>query len=869
MKWLSNFFKKPAAQPVAQASPVSPKSPAEAIEPLRERLAAAADATQRQQLAARLGGALAERSQAPQADDLPEVWLAAICQAADKEQALAWLATFDGDNGLAEVATRARRAEVRYAAAQRIAATDVLEQVAQASRDKDKRVYRHCAEQLKQRRLAAASARRAQEINAELQGLLAEPPLPNTRLLELKQELASLVDAGEPGLAGQALMQQALAQLHQESEALRDLHAQRKTADLLAAECRAAVWPWGEQLQGWRHRCDELRSNTLPSWLAGQSAAHALSQTLSEVETRLSALAEDQQRGLACELFLAALDQAAEPVADAAQAWAALAKPEHAQVRAVLEENWQLRWRALKAAAPAEAVRAAPPAEAENGHENSGETRQDAAAASVGDQTPASPRSPQRVDPAALHGLLEQLEQTIAQGHLAESDAVAKRIKSRIGGARLPAALDSRWHSLQAQLETLRGWARWGAGQARDKLIDAARQLLVGEHDVAALAAAIAALREEWKRLDAHAAAGKAQWQSFDALLEQAYQPVAAQRAEQAARQAEARAAREALCAEWEAELAGMDSSQADFKALEARRAEWIQQWRAAAPLGFKDERLLRKRFDALIHGIDQPLAAARAAEYTRREQLIAAAEALSGQSDLKSAMQEAKALQQRWSQGTPVRLKRSDEQKQWTRFRAACNAVFERLDNQRAVQAAERQEQAQIRQQQLQAQQQLELARQEKQRARFELLAQKAALANRVEAAASAGGPVEALLAEAKQAWDALANLPAKSESLLASRFARAASVTAAELSRGRAVCDDLLLDLEIALGLPSPEPVADLRRERQLGRLQTRFGGAAETQRDVEEMLLRCYATAASPDAASEQRLAAVAHKLAEQSN
>ena len=71
---------------------------------------------------------------------------------------------------------QARSAEVRYAAARRIETSAWLEQVANASRDKDKRVYRHCADLLRQRREADTSARRALEITAELDGLLGDRP---------------------------------------------------------------------------------------------------------------------------------------------------------------------------------------------------------------------------------------------------------------------------------------------------------------------------------------------------------------------------------------------------------------------------------------------------------------------------------------------------------------------------------------------------------------------------------------------------------------------------------------------------------------------------------------------------------------------
>jgi len=886
MKWLSKLLKKPDAKPSVPSSPATAKSakPAEDSERLRGALAAA-DEGERLQLAAHLGRVLAGQARTPQAEDPPEVWVAAICHAPDKALALAWLAGLKGDARLGEVATQARGAEVRFAAAQRIETNAVLEQVAQASRDKDKRVYRHCADLLRQRRQADASARRALEIAGELRGLLDAAPLPVTPLLDLKKELSALGEAGEPGRECNGLLEQALARLQQEAEARRGLQLNQSAAMALASECASAAWPWSEQLAGWRVRLDTLSqaSAGLPSWLADQASARALGESLGEVESRLAMLAGDDERALACEQFLAPLEAGTQPDAGTAAAWDALDQPNHTDTRQVLESRWQ----ALNPYLPPVAVSEPAP-------------------------TPV-PRAKPRVDHDAVRELLDKLEQAIEQGHLVDADAIAKQIKATPPHG----ALEPRWHSLQAQLEQLRGWARWGTGQAREQLIAAAAELLNGERDVDELASAIPALREEWKRLNAHGAAAKGQWESFDTALEKAYQPVAAQRAEQAAHQAEARVAKEALCADWEAEADGIAWDQADFKVIEARHAEMIKQWRAAPQAGFRDERGLRKRFDTLIGGIEQRLDAARAAESERREQLIAAAEALSGQTDLGLAMTKAKALQERWNHpATPVRLKRRDEEKLWKRFRAACDAVFGRRDAQRAEQAAQRQERAQSRQLvldtfaatltgadangikqalaqfradwgaskpaareagdrletqardlQQQAQQQLDELRNKKHLARFELLAQRAALAERVEAAALAAKPLEAVVAEAKQAWDGLPQLPGKTESLLAQRFAGASSVTHAVLATGRETREALLLDLEIALGLPSPEACAAVRRERQLERLQNRFGAAAPLSLEAETLLTRWYATAALPDAISERRLAAVVRQLAEQ--
>ena len=675
MKWIFDLMNKPGAKysappspPVAQAT-----KPAEDAESLRNSLDIAVDNGEQMQLAARLGRALAGRSQSPRAEDPPEVWVAAICNVPDKALALAWSTSLKGDAWLGEVAKEARMAEVRHACAQRIEASAVLEQVAHASRDKDRRVYRHCADLLRQRRQAQASTGRALEIANELRGLLDAAPLHHTRLQHLKQELSALGKAGAPRIECDALMQQALVRLHQEADARRDLQTRQGEAAALASQCASAAWPWSERIDGWRARLDSLRQAWagLPAWLASEAAARALGQSLREIESRLASLAADDERTLACEQFLAALDAGMPPNADTAAAWDALAKPEHPDARQPLESHWQALSAKVPPIAASEPVAEPPP-----------------------------PRLQPRIDHAAVRGLLDKLEQAIGEGHLADANATEKQIKAMLGDNSLHGAMELRLHGLQAQLKAMRGWARWGAGQAREKLIAAAGELLNGERDVEELAVAIPALREEWKHLNAHGAATKGQWESFNATLEVAYQPVAVHRAEQAVRQAEARVAKQALCDGWEAEVAGIVWEHADFKVVEARRAEMLKQWRAAPQAGFRDERALHKRFDTLVGGIDARLEAARAAEYERREQIITLAEALYGQPDLGRAMIEAKALQGRWNQqSTPVRLKRKDEEKLWQRFRAACNAVFERRDAQRAEQEAQRQEQARSRQ--------------------------------------------------------------------------------------------------------------------------------------------------------------------------
>ena len=906
MKWFSNLLRKPTGEalPPPLRSPATPAAKTVIdIEGLRRTLAVADSDDAAALAATELGRALAAAAQSPRSDDLPVVWAAAISYANDRQLAHGWLDALQGDVWLGEIAARGRIAEIRLAAAQRIDDPAVLERVAHDSRDKDKRVYRHCADLLRQRRRAVERARRGVALEAALAALLEETPLPLSDLMTLEKELKEL-QAGAAGDSGDnlgrcaALLEQARIRLQQEANERRDLQLRQADAATLLAECKACAMADADTLACWQARFAELAGarRQVPAWLS----ATGLETTLVAIEARLAALAADIDSALAGDAFLATLTSATAADAETVAAWNALPKPVHAATRQALEGRWQALCQA-QPSAPAAAEKVAP-----------------VAAASQAVKAPL-----RQLDQAAMQALLDQLEQHLDQGHLADADAVGRQIDALTAASHLPASLDARLQHAHSRLGEMRGWARWSTLQARDRLIASAEELASGTHGVDDLAVAVPALREEWKRLNAHGPSAKSQWESFDAALEKAFLPVTVRRAEDAARQAEARAARETLCAEWEAWLAGIDWPHADHQAIELRRQEILNQWRDTPHAGYRDERVLRKRLDKLIATLDAGLDEARGSEIERREQIIAAAEALRDLPDPTRATNEAKALQERWrAQAGTLRLKRGDEQKLWQRFRAACDAAFARRDAefaqrdaQRAEQVAQRQQRrharqalldafaatlagsdardikaalasfrsdwqaqrsgprestdaldGQARELQQQAQRRLDDLRRQKIRAAYELLARKAQLAAAVEAAALAGSGVDAAAEAAREAWAQLPRLRGGVEAQLGQRLSTAIDADGDALANGRVKCDLLLVDLEIALGLPSPPTRAEQRRLRQMERLQDRFGGAGPAETDADSLLTRWYATAASTDPEDEPRLVAVVEKLVE---
>jgi exonuclease SbcC len=894
MNWLRRLMGRSADKRAAQA-PDGPLKPARAepvsdISQLRQSMATAPDAVQRAACESALGRALAAAPQRPETDDPMPVWVAAVCHVSDKTMALAWIEAINDEPALADIAAGSRFGEVRLAAAQHLNDASLLERVANASRDRDKRVFRHCSERLRDKREAASRAQRLTELAHALSELLKDTPLAGSKLLVLQQEWRALCKGQNDEAECAALLQQAQERFSEEMQSLRTVQAQRAEADTLLSEIAGGHLPSMHKLETWALRSGALEDGLdgSPLWLVEHAEGRALRQTLQDIEGALAAQAEDVRRSVACERFIEGLDVDAAIGASAVAAWEALPKP----ISESAQRDLQARWQALRVQQAADAPVPETPLASERKRT----------------ETPAA--AP--VDVAAVGALLGEIEQHLEQGRLADAERLDKQIDRATRGAVPAGSLGRRWRRARGQIARLRGWARWGTDQVREHLIADAEELLRGEPDVDERARLVPALRREWKRLDTHGAAAKSQWERFDAALAQVYQPVLEQRAEEAVRHEAARAAKEALCSDWEAWLDGVVWEHADYKVIEAQRQDMLTRWRAAATAGFRDDRALRKRFDALLARIDGKLSEVRRMETARREQLIEIVEGLREASDLGHAIGEAKAAQARWrAEAAGVRLSRADEQALWQRFRSACDAVFARREAQQATTAARREEQtlarlddirefeasvqgadADVLQQALvhfrdrwgdsraaragdgledrardlvqHAEQRLASLRSEEYRLRLELMARKAALAQRVETAAAAALPTEDIVAEARASWEELSTLPHDSEQLLVQRLTTAISATPETLSAGHAARAALLLDLEIALGLPSLPAHADARRERQLMQLQQHFGAVSAAAQQPESLVAQWFATAATPDAEQEVRMVAIVRRL-----
>jgi hypothetical protein len=351
--------------------------------------------------------------------------------------------------------------------------------------------------------------------------------------------------------------------------------------------------------------------------------------------------------------------------------------------------------------------------------------------------------------------------------------------------------------------------------------------------DLKAQRESIQALRQRWKELDRLGApASQSLWQRFDAALQIASAPVAAQHAALAATRQANLAARVALLMPFEAlALPGEPSASAadvipdgarddgarddgaqavdqaggsslgaagagvpadlhgagDWKTLVRELSAFQAAWRKFGPVEHTvpaDARAaVQQRCRAAVERIEAPLNEARRAAVAQREQLIAQAQALIPSADSQRPLAEAarlvRALQADWQEhARSLPLARGVENDLWSRFKAATDAVFAQRD---ALFAAREAEQA------------------------ANLVAVEALLARLSGLGLDTPRPeIVRILADADRAWRVGGELPRGALDAVERRFrsARAAAVElldAGERLRWQAQCDTLAARLAL----------------------------------------------------------------------
>jgi hypothetical protein len=427
-----------------------------------------------------------------------------------------------------------------------------------------------------------------------------------------------------------------------------------------------------------------LFERRLSAWIASLgSAAPAAPDALIAMRTELAAL-RDEARGRSDDAALARLDQAERHIARwevelqalagtlalvvEAEQLAAGTSIDHAE----LPTRWQALNRAIRTP---ELTR-----------------RFEAAMTTVEQRRLAQIQAAQQEANAGrqqVHALLHTAEQALAAGQVQAARAAADEIKAlKTGAGLLPKPTTQRLGRLVQQLVELERWESFGQQNARIQLCERAEAAAKQTLDAPRLALEVQKLRSEWKALDQqHAGVPKALWERFDGACEKAYAPAVRYFAELAAQRKEARKRREEFIAAAAAHAPALLGEPVDWRAIERWLRETDHGWREG-DLGSIDPGAWKKldlRFKAALAPLREALSAARDRAKTGRQALIDEAVALTSKAMEREVPSQVKAIQARWqTEAKDLPLAQRDERALWTKFRAACDAVFEARQSKR-----------------------------------------------------------------------------------------------------------------------------------------------------------------------------------------
>jgi exonuclease SbcC len=305
---------------------------------------------------------------------------------------------------------------------------------------------------------------------------------------------------------------------------------------------------------------------------------------------------------------------------------------------------------------------------------------------------------------------LDKLRKELDQDHSKDADRTLNKARKCLKSL-APKQRQHFEHELKplaARLSVVHDWQGFAIEPKKVELCASMQALVGSEENAETLAAKIKSLQNEWKRLGPLPRARDQElWNEFKTAADEAFEPCKAAFALQAELRQENFKIRMQLVAklrDYEDKMAWPHAAIADSEDEESGDGEpgaapdWrlVQKtldtareaFRNIKPVDQKGERKSQKAFRKICDRIYSHIKEEYERNITLKEKLVTRAQELSELEDLQQAIDKAKRIQRDWKEigMTPV----SVDRKLWKKFRAACDAVFARLDEQRDQHNAE-----------------------------------------------------------------------------------------------------------------------------------------------------------------------------------
>jgi hypothetical protein len=290
---------------------------------------------------------------------------------------------------------------------------------------------------------------------------------------------------------------------------------------------------------------------------------------------------------------------------------------------------------------------------------------------------------------AEIISLIRLSGAALGRGDTRKAARFRQSIETALPGApALPPHLARNLEQLDARLNQLRQWKDYVAAPKRIELIEEVEALIGVDEAPESLLEHLRALRQEWRTINKGIAVeATAEAERFEQAFTAAFQPCQAYLTGQAAIRRTNLDARRQVLDRVLAFETGLDAEQPDHALIMRVLREAPQEWRGHAPVDRDASRPLDADFFSALDRLRARVNAWHAANAADKQALIARASQLATTTDLPRAIDEVKRLQAQWKTTGPV--PHAQSQAMWDEFRALCNAVFERRQQELAQQNA------------------------------------------------------------------------------------------------------------------------------------------------------------------------------------
>jgi len=300
-----------------------------------------------------------------------------------------------------------------------------------------------------------------------------------------------------------------------------------------------------------------------------------------------------------------------------------------------------------------------------------------------------------------LQSAFEELRNELESNHFKNADRAYNKVKHvlRKLGPDHQQHFQHELRPLVARLSEIHDWQGFAIEPKKIELCSNMRALVGSGEEPDILAGKIKALQDEWKKLGALSPRrDQALWKQFKAAADEAYEPCKEAFAEQAALRKQNFKQRMQLVAQlfdYEKNMnwpdpadPDPDSAGPDWKLVQKTLDTAREAFKNIKPVDRKAERKSQKKLRAVCDRIYAHIKQEYERNINRKQELISRAQGFAELEDLQQAIDQAKRIQREWKEVgmTPIRVDRQ----MWKEFRAACDAVFARLDEQREQHKAE-----------------------------------------------------------------------------------------------------------------------------------------------------------------------------------